>query len=138
MNIEDIRKKLKVNGLRVTPQRIAVLSVLDNTDKHPDADQIASMVRIQHPNIAVGTIYHILDNLVKKGIINMVHTDKNVVRYDAVTSRHIHIYSEEDNRIDDYFDDELYALIDDYLKKKEIKGFSVEDVRVEFLGKFTK
>jgi len=138
MDISEIRNRLKNSGLRVTPQRIAVLSALIDSDKHPDADQIARVVRAQYPNIAVGTIYHILDNLVQKGIVKKVQTEQNVVRYDAIIEPHIHLYSGEENRIEDYFDDEFFALIDDYLQKKEIKGFRVDDVRIKILGKFIK
>jgi Fur family peroxide stress response transcriptional regulator len=138
MDIIEIRNRLKNSGLRVTPQRLAVLSTLIESDRHPDADQIARVVRAQHSNIAVGTIYHILDNLVQKGIINKVQTEQNVVRYDAIIEPHIHLYSGEENRIEDYFDEELFDLIDDYLQKKKIKGFKVNDVRIKFLGEFTK
>jgi Fur family peroxide stress response transcriptional regulator len=138
MDMDEIRKRLKNSGLRVTPQRVAVLSTLIESDKHPDADQIAKVVRAQHPNIAVGTIYHILDNLVQKGIINKVQTEQNVVRYDAIVEPHIHLYSGEENRIEDYFDKEFFDLIDDYLQKKKIKGFKVNDIRIKFLGEFTK
>ena len=138
MDIIEIRNRLKNSGLRVTPQRLAVLSTLIESDRHPDADQIAKIVRAQHPNIAVGTIYHILDNLVQKGIINKVQTEQNVVRYDAIMEPHIHLYSGEENRIEDYFDEELFDLIDDYLQKKKIKGFKVNDIRIKFLGEFTK
>ncbi len=138
MDIIEIRNRLKNSGLRVTPQRVAVLSALIESDKHPDADQIARVVRAQYPNIAVGTIYHILDNLVQKGIINKVQTEQNVVRYDAIVEPHIHLYSGEENRIEDYFDEEFFDLIEDYLQKKKIKGFKVNDIRIKFLGEFTK
>jgi len=136
-NIE-VRKRLKSSGLRVTPQRIAVLSTLVESNAHPDADQIVKSVRQQYSNIAIGTIYHILDNLVQKGIIKKVQTEQNVVRYDAIVEPHIHLYSGEENRIEDYFDEELFDLIQDYLQKKEIKGFEVNDIRIKFLGEFTK
>jgi Fur family peroxide stress response transcriptional regulator len=138
MDTIEIRNRLKNSGLRVTPQRLAVLSTLIESDRHPDADQIARVVRAQHSNIAVGTIYHILDNLVQKGIINKVQTEQNVVRYDAIVEPHIHLYSGEENRIEDYFDKEFFDLIDDYLQKKKIKGFKVNDIRIKFLGEFTK
>ena len=138
MDINEIGNRLRNSGLRVTPQRVAVLSTLIDSDKHPDADQIARVVRDQHPNIAVGTIYHILDNLVQKGIIKKVQTEQNVVRYDAIIEPHIHLYSGEENRIEDYFDEEFFDLIEDYLQKKKIKGFKVNDIRIKFLGEFTK
>jgi len=136
MNIGEIRNRLKDSGLRVTPQRIAVLSALIESDKHPDADQIARVVRAQHPNIAVGTIYHILDNLVQKGIINKVQTEQNVVRYDAIIEPHIHLYSGEENRIEDYFDEELIELIENYLAENRINGFEIKKIKLQLVGAF--
>jgi len=136
MDIDEIRKRLKNSGLRVTPQRVAVLSTLIESDKHPDADQIAKVVREQHSNIAVGTIYHILDNLVQKGIIKKVQTEQNVVRYDAIVEPHIHLYSGEENRIEDYFDEELLELIDTHLGKNKIKGFEIKKIKIQLVGAF--
>jgi Fur family peroxide stress response transcriptional regulator len=132
----EIRERLKERGLRVTPQRVAVLTALMEHKNHPDADTLVRIVREQHPSIARGTIYHILDNLVQKGLVQKVQTEENKVRYDAVTEPHIHLYSHENNRIEDYFDEELFRLIEDYLQKKAIKGFRVDDVRIKFLGDF--
>jgi len=136
MNIDEIRNKLKNSGLRVTPQRVAVLSTLIDSRAHPDADQIVRVVRGQYPNISVGTIYHILDNLVQKGIVNKVQTEQNVVRYDAITEPHIHLYSKDENRIEDYMDDELMSLISDYLRKKNIENFNVKEINIQLIGSF--
>jgi len=136
MNIDKIRNKLKNSGLRVTPQRVAVLSTLIDSHSHPDADQIVRVVREQYPNISVGTIYHILDNLVQKGIVNKVQTEQNVVRYDAITEPHIHLYSKDENRIEDYMDDELMSLISDYLRKKNIENFNVKEINIQLIGSF--
>jgi len=136
MKQDNIGNRLKNNGLRVTPQRRAVLEALLQNKNHPDADALVTIVREQHPNIAVGTIYHILDNLVQKGIINKVQTEQNVVRYDAMVEPHIHLYSKEENRIEDFMDEELLALIKEHLKKKEIKNFSIKDINLQLIGAF--
>lgn len=132
----DIGNRLKNKGLRVTPQRVAVLSTLLNSKSHPDADQIVRVVRNEHSNISVGTIYHILDNLVQKGIIKKVQTNKNVVRYDAILDTHFHLYSVQDNRIDDYFDEELLMMIKSHFDKKGIRGFELNDISLQLIGDF--
>jgi len=54
---EKIRHKLSEKGLRVTPQRIAILETIYQLDNHPTADQIIEEVRKSHPNLAPGTVY---------------------------------------------------------------------------------
>ncbi len=136
MNINEVGKRLKESGLRVTPQRVAVLEALMEGNNHPSADDVVRIVREQYPNIAVGTIYHILDNLVQKGILNKVQTEQNVVRYDAVIEPHIHLYSGEENRIEDYFDKELMELVKNYLKKNRIIDFEVNSINLHLIGEF--
>ncbi len=136
MNINEVGKRLKESGLRVTPQRVAVLEALMEGNNHPSADDVVRIVREQYPNIAVGTIYHILDNLVQKGILNKVQTEQNVVRYDAVIEPHIHLYSGEENRIEDYFDKELMELVKNYLRKNKIKDFKVNNINLHLIGEF--
>lgn len=136
MNINEVGKRLKESGLRVTPQRVAVLEALMEGNNHPSADDVVRIVREQYPNIAVGTIYHILDNLVQKGILNKVQTEQNVVRYDAVIEPHIHLYSGEENRIEDYFDKELMELVKNYLKKNRIIDFEVNSINLQLIGEF--
>ena len=136
MDTTEVRNRLKEKGLRVTPQRMAVYSALLENKTHPDADALVQIVREQHPSIARGTIYHILDNLVQKGLVQKVLTEENKVRYDAVTEPHIHLYSKDNNRIEDYFDEDLFRLIEHYVQEKQIKGFRVEDIRIKFLGEF--
>ena len=58
------------------------------------------------------------------------------MRYDAVLSNHHHLYCVETDRIEDYEDDELNQLINDYFKKKTIKNFKVTDIKLQITGKF--
>ena len=136
MGQDEIGNRLRSNGLRVTPQRRAVLIALLENKNHPDADSLVREVREQHPNTSVATIYHILDNFVQKGIVNRVQTSQNVVRYDAILEPHIHLYSREENRIEDLMDDELLALIKEHLSKKQIKNFSIKDINIQLIGEF--
>ncbi len=134
--MDKIRERIKQKGLRVTPQRVAVLDALLQNRTHPDADTLVRIVREQHPNIAVGTIYHILENFVQKGIVKKVYTNRNVVRYDAILEPHIHLFAENENRIEDFRDEELMGIIQEYLQKKNIRNFHVKDIDIQLIGEF--
>lgn len=136
MNINPYRDELIKNGLKVTPQRLAILEAINELRNHPTADKIISFIKSKHPNIAVGTIYNTLELFVKKNIIRKVKTERDVMRYDGILEKHHHLYSSENEKIEDYFDDELNDLIEDYFRKKEIPGFEIEEVKLQILGKF--
>jgi len=58
------------------------------------------------------------------------------MRYDAVLQTHHHLYSAESERIEDYFDDDLYKIIAEYFKKKKIPDFTINDFKLQIIGKF--
>lgn len=138
MNIHQYRDELVKSGLKVTPQRLAILEAVNELKNHPTAENIVTFIKTNHPNVAIGTIYNTLELFVRKNIIRKVKTEKDVMRYDAILEKHHHLYSSDSERIEDYFDNDLNALIDDYFSKKKIPGFEIDEVKLQILGKFKK
>ncbi len=136
MKTEAVKGKLKEAGLKITPQRIAVLQALVDNRQHPSAEDLIKTIRQVHPNISVGTVYQILNTLVSKNIIGKIETHNNVIHYDSITERHHHLYIEENDEISDYFDDNLTAMVEDYLNKQDkLNNISIEDVKIQIIGK---
>lgn len=127
---------LSEKGLRITPQRIAVLDIILNLNNHPTAEEISDYMRLNFPHVTIGTIYKILDAFIEKGIIAKVKTDNDVIRYDPVPEKHHHLYCSDSEIIEDYFDDDLNKLLEAYFLKKQIPNFQIQDVRLQILGKF--
>ncbi|MCK5171621.1 MAG: transcriptional repressor [Bacteroidales bacterium] len=136
MEFDKIRDILIDKGLKVTPQRLAVLEAVFELGNHPTAEKITEYIKRNHPNIAIGTVYKTLETYVEKGIIKKVKTDKDIMRYDAVLDKHHHLYCFESDRIEDYYDDELNKMIDNYFRKKEIENFRIEDIKLQIIGFF--
>ncbi|MGI6337907.1 MAG: Fur family transcriptional regulator [Bacteroidales bacterium] len=130
-------KLLSEHGLKITPQRIAILDVIMALNCHPTADVICDHLRINHPHISIGTIYKTLDAFLSKGIIEKVLTESDTARYDRVHDKHHHLYCAETERVEDYFDDHLYQMVNDYLRKKRIKNFKMKDFKIQITGKFS-
>lgn len=138
MTIEEIRNKLIEKGLKVTPQRIAILDAISVLSNHPTAENIIDYIRINQPNIATATVYKVLDALAENELLKRVKTDKDVMRYDAIMEKHHHLYCTESDKIADYFNDELNNLISDYLDKHRIPDFEIDDIKLHIVGKFKK
>lgn len=136
MNNQNINQIIKAAGLRVTPQRIAVLEALKKS-KHPTADKLIELLQSTNPNIAIGTIYKVLDTFVKNDLVKKIDTQQEVMRYDAILEPHHHLYCESTNRIEDYYDEELSGLIKEHLEKKNIRGFKLDNFRIQLIGDFT-
>jgi Fur family peroxide stress response transcriptional regulator len=134
--IEDFQKELTGKGLRVTPQRLAVMDALTNLSNHPQAERIIEYIHANYPNIATGTIYKTLETFVEKGLVKMVKTEKDAMRYDALIIPHHHLYCSESDRIEDYSDDNLNNLLGEYFNKREIPGFTIDDIKLQIIGRF--
>jgi Fur family transcriptional regulator, peroxide stress response regulator len=134
---EQISQKLKDAGMKVTPQRHAILEALYEMNNHPTAENITEYIRKTHPGVATGTVYHVLDALVQNGLVQKVKTDKDVMRYEATMANHHHIYNARTERIEDYFDKELDELLQVYFQKKKLPNFKIDKITLQINGAFT-
>ena len=138
MNSKEFSKILSEKGLKVTIQRIAVYEALCKERIHPTAENLISKITKKYPSISAGTVYKTLDTFVEHKIIKRVKTDSDVMRYDNVLDRHHHLYCEENDRIGDYYDEDLDKILLDYFKKKNIPDFELEDFKLQLVGTFKK
>lgn len=136
MKVAGIKNKLIEKGLKVTPQRIAILEAIIKLNNHPTAENIIDYIRNNHPNISTATVYKVVDALIVNGIIRKVKTERDVMRYDAVMSNHHHLYCSESDRIEDYIDNELNEMMEKYFRNKNIPDFKIEDIKLQIIGKF--
>ncbi|MEN8222820.1 MAG: transcriptional repressor [Acidobacteriota bacterium] len=133
-----IVNKLKESNLKITPQRVMVLKSVSETTGHPTAEDVFKSVKKKLPNIAVGTVYNILEALVENGLVEKISTRGDKMRYDLVYRDHHHLFSKDSDMIRDYFDEELSGVIGSYLKAKEIPGFKVTGFKLNISGEFSK
>jgi Fur family transcriptional regulator, peroxide stress response regulator len=136
LTYSHIKEKLLEAGLKITPQRMAILKAIYALNSHPTAENIIDSIKITHPNIATGTVYKILDALVENQIIKKVKTEKDVMRYDGIMENHHHLYCSDSDRIEDYIDKELNDILEKYFEKKVIPDFIIEDIKLQIIGKF--
>lgn len=138
MNLNEIRSRLINSGLKITPQRIAIFEAVTNLNNHPTVEQIIDYIRKNHPNVAIATVYKVLEALVEKKLITRVNTERDITRFDAILEPHHHIFYSDSDKITDFIDNELSDILKAYFNKKEIPGFTIEDIRLQIIGKSKK
>lgn len=121
-------------GLKSTHPRIAVLHQLMMMDGHPTVEQVYFSITDNNPSISLGSVYRILEKLVEAGLASKVASKNGMKRYDAKLDTHSHIYAVNTDEIEDYFDDELNAIIKNYFDKKRIENFIITDIKVQING----
>lgn len=93
---------MRDRGLRVTPQREAILDYLLSTDAHPSARQIWETVRKRVPGISLSTVYSSLANLSRIGLIKELEFAEMENRYEGNLSHHINLICTRCGKISDY------------------------------------
>lgn len=138
LSTADIKNKLLEKGLKVTPQRMSILEAIYSLENHPTAEQVIDYIRTTHPNIATGTVYNVLETLVKNELIKKVMTEKDIMRYDGNIENHHHLYCIECNYIEDYKNPVLEDLLNNFFTHNSIPNFSIENISLQINGKFIK
>ncbi|MCK5426958.1 MAG: transcriptional repressor, partial [Thermodesulfovibrionia bacterium] len=57
----NIIEKYRDIGIKLTPQRIAILNYLSGITTHPSAEQIYKAVSKEFPTMSFATVYNTLD-----------------------------------------------------------------------------
>ncbi|MFD2628861.1 peroxide-responsive transcriptional repressor PerR [Oceanobacillus kapialis] len=123
---------LKESGVRITPQRHAVLEYLLNAMVHPTADDIYKALEGKFPNMSVATVYNNLRVLREIGLVRELTYGDSSSRFDCNTTDHYHIICESCGKIVDFHYpslDEVEALAE------QVTGFEVSHHRMEVYGK---
>ena len=138
LSVNQIKDRLAEKGLKITPQRIAVLEAIYALKNHPTAEMIMEHIKDTHPGIASATVYKVLDALEENQLISRVKTEKDIKRFDGIVENHHHLYSTESDKIKDYVNEDLDQLLADFFKKNQIDGFEIEEIKLQINGKFLK
>ena len=80
---------LKRAGLKVTPQRIAIVRELADDLTHPTAQALFDRLRPAFPTMSFATVYNTLDTLTRCGLSSALNLG-GAVRFDPNTQPHHH------------------------------------------------
>jgi Fur family ferric uptake transcriptional regulator len=93
--IEGALAMLRQHGGRVTSSRRFLLRVLFEDEGHHTAEELATAVQAQAPDIHLSTIYRNLDELERLGVIVHSHLGHGPATYHLATSVHGHLVCED-------------------------------------------
>ncbi len=97
----DEQALLRSAGLRVTPQRLAILRYLRGTKSHPSPEMVYRRLEPDYPGLSPNTVYLTLRALEEAGLLRRISMEENVYRYDANVAPHVHLVCRRCGRVDD-------------------------------------
>ncbi len=116
--IEQFELCCQKAGLRRTPQRFAVYKALVQSQDHPSAEEVYSLVKVDIPNISLDTVNRTLHTLAQVGAASVVEGSSQVRRYDGHIGDHQHFKCIVCNRIIDFHDEMLDNIkVPDFISK---------------------
>jgi len=86
----DIAGELSKQGYRLTPQRIMILSAIENSDDHISAEEIYAQIVAKYPNVNISTVYRTLELLKRLGLVTETDLGEGRVRYHPAEKGHHH------------------------------------------------
>lgn len=135
---KELEKKLSIfkdicyrEGLKITPQRLAIYKELISSFEHPSASNLYEKVKKYFSNISLDTVNRTLLTFNRIGIIRVVEGSGNSKRYDSKLEPHHHFRCVRCNRIIDFYNKEY----DDIEIPAEFKAkFIVTTKRINLEG----
>ena len=136
---ELLKSRLKEKGLKVTRQRLLVLSVLEqNSGRHMTAEDIYELVSEDYPDIGLATVYRTLQLLWDMQLVDRISFDDSCVRYEIghlfsgeAKHNHHHLICRKCGKVTP-FDDDLLDGRECYIETAT--GFHVLDHELKFFG----
>jgi len=97
---EAATERLRAAGLRLTPQRRAVIDVLAGDTTHPLAEDVARRVSERMPGVSLSTVYKTLHEFASLGLVRELGM-AGAMRFDADSSMHAHLVCDGCNTVID-------------------------------------
>ena len=113
-------------------KRNAILACLRQTDRHPSAEMVHEMLRAEHPDISLATVYRNLSLFKSQGEIISVSTVRGVERFDARTAPHTHFLCMSCDAITDLPEVEVPETL--YKSAESHSGGQIDGCSLTFTG----
>jgi len=121
--------KYKELGLKLTPQRLSILSCLEGNKDHPTAEDIYKKVSRQFPTMSLATVYNTLETLRLHGVVSSISIDPEKRHFDPNMEKHHHLICSKCKKIAD-----IHLDFDLAVPKDAAQGFDITGGQVEFYG----
>ncbi len=131
-NSGALAQRLSDSGLRSTPQREVIYSVLLKKRDHPTAEEVFARARPEIPVISLATVYNCLETLVQCNLVRAVNFERGPTRYCPNLQPHAHFHDEVTGATHDI---DLPEGILDQVKSILPQDFDASSVDIIFRGK---
>ena len=124
--------KVKASGLKLTPQRLAIMRLLAESDDHPGVEGIWRQLKRRFPGISQATVYRTIQLVKSLGEAVEIAFAGGGSRYDGRKPHpHPHVICMQCGRI---LDPDLASLKDMAREVSAASGYQITTFRLDFFG----
>ncbi len=127
----QITALLRERGNRVTPQRRAILAIIEEQGGHLSADEIYHLARREVPRLSLSTVYRTLELLKDLDLVSELHLAGDHYRYEAQSGEHQHLVCLSCGQVVEF---ECAHWAQMHQKLADEHGFKITGSRVELFG----
>jgi len=132
MTVHNCKIELRQADLKATPTRLAVLSLLEKTNRPVDVGSIIDYLKENSIKADPATVFRIVNLFTEKGLTRQIHLNEGKFRYEPSSKEdHHHLICNTCGSIEDISDCSIDVLVKEINKKKK---FLVKNHSLEFFG----
>jgi Fur family ferric uptake transcriptional regulator len=129
---DTILERCEAKGLRMTGQRRVIAQVLEDSDDHPDVEELYARATALDPKISIATVYRTVKLFDEAGILDRVEFGDGRARYeDAEREHHDHLIDMTTGQVIEFVDPEIEALQEKIARRL---GYRLKGHKLELYG----
>lgn len=122
----------EAKGLRMTHPRRVIAQVLQDSDDHPDVEELYNRANAIDSGISIATVYRTVKLFEEAGILDKLEFGDGRARYeDAERDHHDHLIDMNSGEVIEFVDAEIEAL---QVKIAQKLGYELRGHRLELYG----
>ena len=129
---DPLLSRCLAKNIRMTSQRQIIIQVIEESDDHPDVDQLYLRSVELDNTISIATVYRTVKLLEEAGLIERLEFGDGRSRYEEAREHHEHLVDIETGEVHEFYNEELETLKTEIAREM---GYDLIDHRLELYGK---
>ena len=129
---DTLLSRCLAKNIRMTSQRQIIIQVIEESDDHPDVDQLYLRSVELDNTISIATVYRTVKLLEEAGLIERLEFGDGRSRYEEAGEHHEHLVDIETGEAHEFYNEELEMLKTEIAREM---GYELIDHRLELYGK---
>ena len=129
---DTLLSRCLAKNIRMTSQRQIIIQVIEESDDHPDVDQLYLRSVELDNTISIATVYRTVKLLEEAGLIERLEFGDGRSRYEEAGEHHEHLVDIETGEVHESYNEELETLKTEIAREM---GYDLIDHRLELYGK---